>query len=1475
MTSASRAVPGATRHGRQVRRVSALDLPRAPQASRRPLILFALALGLAIGGRAAARFYAPDPTSPLYETTALVAGKSMSVSGAQVTGDLRSNGNIQVGDDSRVTGNAAASGQVEGRQRISGTVQQGVPPIALPKLPTAAEARAMADRVFSRDTTFTDARIDDVVFVGGDVRVRGSLNGTGSIVASGDIVVEAPDDSGHGGDDRGGSTQQVHLDASTRLSLVALGDLRMGQGRALRGLLVARQTLELAGKNQFDGVVVALGALRIDEGSVVRFVKLDRTPPVLSSLAPADASLLATATPAISGQLADDLSGVDPTSFKLTLDGVDRSAATRVSAATFDFTPAVPLADGAHTVTATVADHAGNLAQARWSFTTDITPPSLAITSPGAQVAAGSAVPITVAYADATSGLDLGSLRVSLDGADLTASCTAGAASASCSAAPPALGSHGLAASVRDRAGNAATATSSFQVVAPAPTITILNPKDRSFTRTPSVHVTGTFTGQGASVTVNGLPAAIDGKGGFAADVVLTEGLNPIVAVVTDAQGSQAASNELLGLDTQRPTLSLIAPTPGSLTNQAQVRFTGAAADSGSGIASVTVAGNPVVLAGGLFDTVVPVAEGLNQIVVRAVDLAGNEQTTQVPVTRFSVPSVSITSPADLSYMSSTTVTVSGSLSGAVAVSVNGVPAVVAGTTFSALGVPLVEGGNTLTATATDARGRAGIASINVVRDLTPPRVAIYTPAAGATVSAGAVTVAGLVNDIVAGTVNAGNVAVTVNGVPARVANRSFLVEGVPLRPGDNTLTAVAVDAAGNQGQASISVRQASVAGPRIVPVTGGSQTAIVGNVLPQPLVAQLLDAAGQPAPGKLVLFRVRGSDGSLDGGKRGVAATTDASGQALAHFTLGTRAGAGNQVVEATAVGFAGPAAFLASALPGPPALIVVDSGDQQLGVAGQALPRPLVAAIVDSGSNRLAGVAATFRVVKGSGHFANGLASLSLTSDSDGRLIVPFVTDPAEAVAGNVVEASIDALPGGPKASFVASTLAAGDPAQTAVSGVVLDNSNLPVAGVTLRIRDTTLTVVTDVQGHFRIAPVVPGTVKLIVDGSTATRPGAWPDLEFDVTTVPGRDNALRMPVYLLPLDLATGVQVDETHGGTLRLPQLPGFALEIQPGSVSFPGGGRSGLVSVTVVHGDKVPMVPNFGQQPRLIVTIQPAGARFDPPARLTLPNVEGLLPGQVTEFYSFDHDLGHFVSIGPGTVSDDGTVVTSNVGVGIVKAGWHCCGFPQGSGAPNHCPDCTDCTGDQCLPRDLCQTCKQSPGSACDGRGQCLEGRSLIPFPRVRDGLGLTIGPRQPLGRGSDPLVDCEDPVADPCFIAVHEALGPVTTNCDSISLRNAILEEVEDSKGFDGCPPVPPIASRGCIVIDGNQLLLLNTGKPCGDTHSICGRFPLPTPGPTDPPKTCTIVNTQTLFLDRVEILRRTITYTLTRTNTTCTVTIK
>ena len=91
------------------------------------------------------------------------------------------------------------------------------------------------------------------------------------------------------------------------------------------------------------------------------------------------------------------------------------------------------------------------------------------------------------------------------------------------------------------------------------------------------------------------------------------------------------------------------------------------------------------------------------------------------------------------------------------------------------------------------------------------------------------------------------------------------------------------------------------------------------------------------------------------------VAATTDSQGRAEARWTLGHRAGAGGNAVEAYAVGFDGTAIFTASGTQGAAGKIVVDTGNDQIGAVGQPLPKPFIAVVVDDGNNRLAGVPVT----------------------------------------------------------------------------------------------------------------------------------------------------------------------------------------------------------------------------------------------------------------------------------------------------------------------------------------------------------------------------------------------------------------------------------------------------------------------------------------------------------------------------------
>ncbi len=757
----------------------------------------------------------------------------------------------------------------------------------------------------------------------------------------------------------------------------------------------------------------------------------------------------------------------------------------------------------------------------------------------------------------------------------------------------------------------------------------------------------------------------------------------------------------------------------------------GVAADA-TGISALKIGNTSVNPTEGAFDEEVALAEGANSIRVTAEDGAGNQTSVELEVHRFTLPVIAILAPEDATLVLGTTTEVSGTISDPTAtVEVNGIPAQVVGSEFVAQDLPIGSGANLFKAVITTASGRQAADSITLFRDLTPPRVVIEEPRNGSRVFEPTLSVTGMVNDIVVGTVNSEQATVTVNGQQAEVSNRSFRLDRITLSPGENVITATAVDPSGNRSQETTTVHFEAPDGPTIAIFGGDGQSSVIGSLLPAPLSAMLRDRNGAPVAGELVTFRAVGNDGSLDVGLRQVALSTDGNGLAQVGFTLGRRAG--NQTIEATAVGFSGRAVFNAIALPAQAALLVPDSGDQQVGISSRELPEPLVVVVTDSGFNRLGGIPVTFEIVEGEGQLENGLEKWVVVSDSDGRAAARLTLGAPEGVANNVVQARLGDEPDDPAVAFTAAAQIAGHPSLTTISGLVLDNTDLPVPGVTVTVAENAAASQSDNSGFFHIIGAPVGALHLIVDGSTAQRPGSWPTLEFTLTAVPGRDNSLGRPIFLLPLATQNALFVDEGSGGVLTIAEIPGFSLEVAPGSVTFPDGSSTGVVTVTPVHSDKIPMTPGFGQQPRFIVTIQPAGAKFDPPAPLTLPNVDGMVPGEVTELYSFDHDLGQFVSIGPGTVSDDGTRITSNKGVGIVKAGWHCGGNPGPPGWPHDCPLCRRCVSGICVP-DSSQTPLQFADDDCLFQG-CAHG-TLLDFetdletpPQIADNCFNEICPR--------------------------------------------------------------------------------------------------------------------------------------------------
>ena len=745
------------------------------------------------------------------------------------------------------------------------------------------------------------------------------------------------------------------------------------------------------------------------------------------------------------------------------------------------------------------------------------------------------------------------------------------------------------------------------------------------------------------------------------AQTVSIDGANQVITgTATDAVGSSVSASATVNLDQTPPLVSITSPTDGSVTTSATVPIQVLASDATSGVLSVNCNGAPAVSNGGSFNCTLAITQGVLQITVNAVDVAGNTGTTKISVT-LKGPDLTIISPASLALFGIKTIDVSGTVDDpAAVVTVNGVVTNASGGIFTAQGVTLQEGSNLITATGVNSGGGVGTASVSVTLDTTAPTVRIDSPANGAVLTSPQVYVTGLVNDVVSGTINSGQVSITVNGVQAAITNRSFMAEDILLVPGRNVITAIATDRAGNVNQNQVVVTLQDVATQQhILMVSGNGQSGAIGTTLPSPLVVQLVTALGQPMMNVPVTFSVNKSDGILSAFPqqgRQITVQTDANGLATSSFALGTRVGSGNNQVLVTAPGFSGEVMFCSTAVAGAPTQIHVISDAIQKGVAGQPLPEAFVAGVFDAGGNPVAGVPVVFAVQNGHGT-VEGQTRATKVTDSDGHAAVVMVLDQQPGINNNSASASFTGLTGA-AAVFTATGLSSSNAANTVVTGIVLDNADHPVPNARASIQGSNLSAFSNPEGRFTIIGAPVGSIILFIDGSTSTRPETFPFLEFPLVTVSGQDNHLDGPIYLPPLDMQNSKVVGGDEDVLLTMAGVPGVVYRVFAHSATFPDGSKIGRLTLSQVHADKVPMAPPNGTAPRVVGTLQPARVKFDPPVQIQVPNTEGLLPGQVVEVYSFDHDLEQFVSGGTARVSEDGSVIISDPGFGLRVSGWH-------------------------------------------------------------------------------------------------------------------------------------------------------------------------------------------------------------------------
>ena len=197
----------------------------------------------------------------------------------------------------------------------------------------------------------------------------------------------------------------------------------------------------------------------------VEIVGIDDIVPLISNLTPSSGTLLNNSQPQISAQYSDDISGIDINSLVILLDG-DVVSESNITPTSFDFTPNDPLNDGIHTLFVSVQDNAGNQAQATITFTTDITAPIITNVNPADGSTTSTAQPTFSAnYGDATSGIDINSAKITLDGTNITSLATVTPTSISfASTTNLSEGVHTAVFEVNDLAGNSDTAQTDFTI---------------------------------------------------------------------------------------------------------------------------------------------------------------------------------------------------------------------------------------------------------------------------------------------------------------------------------------------------------------------------------------------------------------------------------------------------------------------------------------------------------------------------------------------------------------------------------------------------------------------------------------------------------------------------------------------------------------------------------------------------------------------------------------------------------------------------------------------------------------------------------------------------------------------------------------------------------------------------------------------------------------------------------------------------
>lgn len=360
--------------------------------------------------------------------------------------------------------------------------------------------------------------------------------------------------------------------------------------------------------------------------------------------------------------------------------------------------------------------------------------------------------------------------------------------------------------------------------------------------------VSAEFIDDGIGVSTNDTKLYVDGQDVSASAQVspnkiiynpsapLADGGHKIKLYVVDKAGNASEVQWSFAIHTQPPQIKITSHQANQFVNKSPVVIFGSINDPR---ARIVVNGISAFVEKNVFSAKVSLVEGNNTITAVATDGFGNTGSDAVViVVDTKPPIVDITSPTASSLINTRLVTVTGITDkNAASVTVGsragaqGVSAILNAGTFTAKDVKLEEGMNTITVTALSQAGNKGTASVKVLVDSIPPKLTITTPRDMTVMNKKMITVSG--------TVDKSSAMVKVNDTPVQVSKGKFTLSSLSLSEGNNTITATAVDRAGNQAKASVVTIVLDTTPPApptlapLPPVTRMSPVTVSGNTEP------------------------------------------------------------------------------------------------------------------------------------------------------------------------------------------------------------------------------------------------------------------------------------------------------------------------------------------------------------------------------------------------------------------------------------------------------------------------------------------------------------------------------------------------------------------------------------------------------------------------------------------------------------------